>query len=146
MSDDINHISPRLMRRLGTLDNVPAVNDDSLSDDEFLAAWKKSGFTVSKQAQSRFDELLEAAKAQVRLEEARKLREADHQTAGFLDKAKEFAALSIEEVRQRIGELLSSPGMDAAVYARKLEESTEDDLRSMLVDLERAKTDASESR
>ena len=117
-----------------------------MPDEEFLAAWEKSGFTISNQAQSRFDELLEGAKAQVRLEEARKLREADQQGAGFLDKAKEFAALSIEEVRRRLGELLSSPGMDSAVYARKLEESTEDDLRTMLVDLERAKTDASESR
>jgi hypothetical protein len=120
------------------MEEVVDIDIEHLSEEEFEKVWAVSGLKMSKKAEGQFAEILEACIAKLRLEAARKQRQADQEDRpSMIDRMRVIAEMTIDEVRRRLS-ALSDPGLDNAVYARKLEECTEEDLRSLLLDLERA--------
>lgn len=140
MSENLENLSPRLATRLRGLAAPPEVDIENMSEEEFEKHWAASGLHVSPNAQKQFDGVLEKALARQRLEQARTAMTAQKQEPAWLSAVKAgIAALSLDEVRRRLRESLSMPGIETAVYARNLEETTEENLRSLLLDLERTK-------
>ena len=138
LTENFDNLIPRLARRLKSLDVSEYINIDNLSSEEFENYWNKAKINISPNAKRDFERVLEKAQALQRLEKARQgLKSLTTQTT-WLHSAKDaIAALPLKEVIRRLCESTSMPGVNAAVYARKLEETTEEDLRSLLLDQER---------
>ena len=140
MSENFDNLSPRLAIRLRSLSAPPSPDIEHLSEADFEKYRADSKLHISPKAQKQFNDLLEFAKARQRLEHAKqdlaKQKQKPDLLAGW---EAAIASLSLDEVRKRLRECLSMPGIETAVYARKLEENNEADLRSLLLDLERTK-------
>jgi hypothetical protein len=143
--ENLDNLSPALAMRLRALSAPETPDINSMSAEQFDAFWKESGLHISPKNEKAFNTLVENVESRIRLEDARAKLNEPFFSASLLNTAKAaIASLPIAEVRRRLEEYLSMPGIGAAVYARKLEDAPEDDLRSMLLDLERVKGENAE--
>lgn len=118
---------------------------DSMSLDEIREYLTANKIHISDKQRKNFANLLEEVGGKIRLEEAREKR-ANKSTVRDIAAsiAEKIGALSRSELLQELREKLSAPGMSNEVYARGLEETPDEDLRSLLLDLERTKTNRDE--
>jgi hypothetical protein len=147
MSDNFDNLSPHLSIRLNAFSAKPIAKIEDLSEAEFQELWKTSGLKVTPENQTRFNALLDFAKGRQRLEAAKQLlieKQPDSTWKRMLEAS--IAALSLDEVLKQLRDSLSMPGVAPQVYARKLEETSEADLRSMLFDLERTKRQSGQGK
>jgi hypothetical protein len=138
--ENLDNLSPALAIRLRAMSAPETPDIDSMSPEKFDAFWKQSGLRISPKNEKAFQSLLENMEARIRLEDARAGLADPLSTTSWRDAAKAVIdALPLTEVIKRLKEGLSMPNVGAEVFARKLDDATEDDLRSMLLDLERVK-------
>ncbi len=140
MSENLENLTPGLAIRLKALTAPESPEIEKMSEAEFAEYWKTAGHHISPKVEKAFKAVLEDAETQLRLQDAREKFARKTARPAWLDSIKgAIDAMPLAEVIKELREKLSTPGMGAEVYARKLEETPEEDLRSMLLDLERAK-------
>jgi hypothetical protein len=138
-SESLDNLTPSLAIRLHELSSADSPDIAGMSEEEFEGFCKTEGIHFSDRAAKRFLTVLEEAEARLRLEKARARLGLKKDSLDLVEALRtRIAALPIAEVVRKLKERLSSPGVPAGVYARNLETSTEEDLRSMLLDLERS--------
>jgi len=133
-------ILPALAMRLEEMNSGPILDFESMSAEQLDVYCNAHGICISPKGQRRFDSILEGVLGKIRLEDAEVKLVARQNTLSALDALKRtIAAMPLAEVLRELKGRMSVPGMAAEVYARNLEQTTEEDLRTLLLDLERGR-------
>lgn len=141
-SESLDNLTPSLAIQLHELSSTDSPDIAEMSEEQFEEFCKTEGIHFSDRAAKKFSAVLEAAEARLRLEKARTRLGMKKDGQDLVESLRtRIAGLPIAEVIRKLKERLSSPGVPAGVYARNLESATEEDLRSMLLDLERSTPD-----
>ncbi len=133
------NIPPKLARMFVSLQSHPEFDFENMPEKEFEKIWSDSGIKVSDQSQQQFSDLLELHQGRANMERARKnrIQQQANQPSDLLShRIASISKLTIQEVIDKIKELTKSDSQ-RSVFARGLENKNEEDLRSLLLDLER---------
>ena len=134
-----NDIPPKLARMFVSLQSHPEFDFENMPEKEFEKIWSESGIEVSDQSQQQYSDLLELHQGRANMERARKIRiqrQANPASDHLSHRVASISKLTIQEVVDKIKELTKSDSK-RSVFARALENKNEEDLRSLLLDLER---------
>ena len=136
---DPGNIPPKLARKFVSLQSHPNFDFEGMPKKEFEKIWTESGISVSDESRQLFSDLVEFHQGRANIETARKLRrqqQAKQNSEELSHRIASISKLTIQEVIARI-KALTKPETERSVFARGLENKNEEDLRSLLLDLER---------